>query len=167
MPSAVSRTMGDQATALGGKTKGANPGDSTTTPTTITNVAGLATTLATVPTPSVALASTTAVNTASSTASDTATKHSAAPGSTSTSYHDGNFNSSTTSGSQKWKSFTENTLGKRISVNVANRNEILGYVGDKFSMFNMTILHVPCNGDGRMGLTPNNINGVNVASYDL
>ena len=31
----------------------------------------------------------------------------------------------------------------------------------------MTILHVPCKGDGRMGLTPNTINGVNVASYNL
>ena len=31
----------------------------------------------------------------------------------------------------------------------------------------MTILNVPCQGTGRRGLTPNTINGVNVASYNL
>ena len=152
---------GDKTTASKELAIGQNPGGSNTTPTTTTAVAG------SVFKPSVTLASQMAANTATTTTPGTATKHSAVPASTSTSYHDGNFDPSTTSGSQKWRSFTENTLGKRLSVNVASRNEILAYVGDKFSLYNMTLLHIPCKGDGRSGLNPNTINGVNVASYDL
>ena len=106
-----------------------------------------------------------AVNTATNPGA--AMKHSAAPVSMWKSYHHGNFDPTFTSGSQKWKSFTNNTLDKRILINVANQNEILSYVRDKFSMYNMTILPVSCQGTGKSGLTSSKINGVNVASYDL
>ena len=94
-------------------------------------------------------------------------KHSAVQMSMSTSYNESNFNPTSMSESKYYKSFITNTLGKRISIDVANQNEILQYVRDKCSKYSMTILKVPCQGTGRRGLTPNTINGVNVASYNL
>ena len=101
MPSATAPTTTDNpAMASGGIATANKLGGLKTTLSTTKTLAGPAMTLATALTLLVALALPTAVNTTLLDTSGAAMKHLEAPASMSTSYHDGNFDLTTMSGSQ-------------------------------------------------------------------